>query len=121
MMLTFKHFCDRPLWAAADGYDFNFLDCLSVAAINITAPFVAIKNITSSFPDWEMRELLPNLLALIVITTCAIAYPMTYWIYAIFVYFNCKRHARKYRTEKSEVARINLAEWRESCDRRFNG
>jgi len=120
-MLTFRHFCDRPLWAAADGYDFNFLDCLSVAAINITAPFIAIKNIASSFPDWEMRELLPNLLALIVITAGAIIYPLTYWLYAILAYVNCKRYAKKYRFNKSEITLRNLAEWRTSCDRRFNG
>lgn len=120
-MLTFKHFCDRPLWAAADGYNFNFLDCLSVAAINIGTPFVAIKNITSSFPDWEMRELIPNLLALIVIAAGAITYPLTYWVFAIFVYLNCKRYAKKYGSGKSEITLKNLAEWRAGCDRRFNG
>lgn len=120
-MLTFKHFCDRPLWAAADGYKFNFFDCLSVAAINIGRPFMAVRNITSGFLDWEMRELLPNLLAVVVIVASAIIYPFTYWIFAIYVYFNCKHYAKKYRVNKSETTQRNLAQWRESCDRRFNG
>lgn len=120
-MLTFKHFCDRPLWAAADGYDFSFMDCLSVAAINIGTSFEAVRNITSGFLDWEVRELIPNLLAVVIITSGAIIYPFTYWIFAIYIYFRCKSFARKYRDNKSETNLKNLAHWRKSCDRRFNG
>lgn len=119
-MLTFKHFIDKPLWAAADGYKFNIFDCISVAAININIPFNVVKDIVISFPDWEMREAPANLAVLIIVTIGVIIYSLTYWLLGIFVYFNCKRYAKKYRGSNSEIVLKNLSEWREGCDRRFN-
>lgn len=34
-MLMFEHFCDRPTWAAAAGYEFNIINCLSYSAVTV--------------------------------------------------------------------------------------
>ncbi len=56
-MMTFKHFLDRPLWAAAAGYDFNYMDCMSYAANAYDHSFILLLNSLKILPETEVGEL----------------------------------------------------------------
>lgn len=109
-MLTLKHFFDRPTWAAAAGYDFNFIDCMS-EAINRLAITKGVVSLIKEIPDIELRSAawaLPLSLACILI---AMLWPFLYPILAIHTYVKCKFYAKKYRTQKPERVATNIAVW----------
>nr|WP_244426770.1 hypothetical protein [Escherichia coli] len=57
-MMTLKHFLDRPLWAAAAGYDFNYMDCMSYTANAYDHSFSLLFNSLRILPETEVGELL---------------------------------------------------------------
>lgn len=117
-MLTFKHFKDRPTWAAADGYDFNIIDCMSEAAGRINI-WRGIVDVILEVPDFELRVAwyrLPISLVAVVIT---LAWPLIFWIAGLVLYVQCIINRRKYLNNKSEIVLNNLAVWRRECERRI--
>lgn len=114
--LTFRHFIDRPKWAAAAGYNFNFIDCLSFCA-TIIEPWNGVKECSSAIPDIELREiyLLPVYLAAIAFCTL---WPLIFWVMAPAVWVKCKSHQKKYKGSKSEIVEKNLAAWKRKVDKR---
>ncbi len=115
-MLTLKHFFDRPTWAAAAGYNFNIIDCMSEAA-NRIAVFKGIWGLICETPDIELRHIwiLPLNFAACML---ALLWPFIYPVFGLVTYFKCKRVAKKYRTEMTEVARQNIDEWLSDFDRK---
>ncbi len=119
-MLTFRHYCDSPLYASAAGYKFSIGDSISVAAINIGTFMKLPVELIRDFPDWEMREAPERLITLLISIIAAAAYPFAFWIFGIVLHVKCKWYTRKYR-HKSQTVINNLKRWKEDCDRRFNG
>ncbi|EPC06795.1 hypothetical protein HMPREF0864_04803 [Enterobacteriaceae bacterium 9_2_54FAA] len=117
-MLTFKHFKDRPSWAAADGYDFNIIDCMSEAAGRINI-WRGIVDAILEIPDFELREAWYRLPISLVAVAIALAWPLIFWIVGLDSYVKCIRNRRKYLNTKSEIVLYNLAVWRRECDRRI--
>jgi len=109
-MLTFEHFFDRPTWAAAAGYDFNIIDCMSEAASRFKIlPAIAI--VMKNIPDIELRnvwwELPTNLLAILML----ISWPLTFWIAGGITYRNCRQAKRKYYHSDDKTVQANLNGW----------
>lgn len=120
-MLTLRHFIDRPTWAAAAGYDFNFIDCMAYAADLYGNMFIALKDVCRDFLDTEVREL-PLMLAIIVAAVSGVfVWPLIFWIVAIPVWFKCKRMRRKYQFEDgmTDIAENNIEQWRLECARKW--
>jgi hypothetical protein len=114
-MLTFKHFLDRPSWAAAAGYDFNFIDCLSHAARRFG--FVDVLTLMDEFLEIEIREILWRLPICVIAFLILMAWPLIFWISATSVYVKCRLTKRKYgRGEKPRQVQINLCKWLEDCE-----
>lgn len=116
-MLTFKHFMDRPSWAAAAGYDFNIIDCMSYAA---NWPNVASGcwELVADIPNIELRDAWWALPLTLLVFVIAIFYPLYFWVFGFAVWVKCHSHRRKYRYIKSERVRINLRNWLEDFDRK---
>lgn len=118
MRLTFEHFCDRPSWAAAAGYEFNIIDCMSEAAGRIDI-FQGIKEQVRNIPDIELRSVLWELPLTIIAIPLALIWPLVFWFVGIASYIKCSRWRRKYLNSDNETVQVNLRNWREDCDRRI--
>ena len=114
-MLTLKHFFDRPSWAAAAGYNFNIIDCMSEAANRIDV-FKEIWGLICETPDIELRRIwvLPFNLAVCLL---ALLWPFIYPFFGLAMYFKCKRVARKYKKGMPDIVRNNLDGWLREFDR----
>lgn len=114
-MLTLKHFFDRPTWAAAAGYNFNVIDCMSEAANRIDI-FRGIWGLICEMPDIELRHIWMLPFNLFV---CALAlfWPFIYPVFGLILYFKCKRTARKYQKEMPDIVRNNIDGWLRDFDR----
>lgn len=113
-MLTLKHFLDNPTWAAADGYDFNYFDCMSFTAKQYDAVFLSLRGVAEIFLDTEVREL-PGVLAVLLIALIGvIVWPLTFWLIAIWIWVRCKHHRKKYHIGNgmTDIARKNLDAWK---------
>lgn len=120
-MLTFKHFIDRPTWAAAAGYSFNYFDCMSYTAGMYGGVFVAIRNVFYDFFSTELREL-PLVLSVLVLAGAGVVlWPVIFWIPAIWIWIRCRHHRNKYHrgSGMTEAARKNLKVWKSQLDREF--
>ncbi|KKZ19043.1 hypothetical protein AAY84_07605 [Serratia marcescens] len=108
--LTFEHFCDRPTWAVAAGYDFNIIDCLSSAATRFEIA-KSISDVMRNIPDIELRDVwwkLPTyLLSILILVT----WPLTFWVAGVITYLKCLRSRKKYLGSKNERVQINLRNW----------
>jgi len=120
MMLTFKHFCDRPTWAAAAGYRFNFIDCLSQAMVRMNI-CSGIKDVLLEIPDLELREAWYKLPVCLLAICLAISWPLIFWIFGIITYARCIHAKRKYAGTKSDVVQKNLRVWLYQFDRGRHG
>lgn len=115
-MITFKHFLDRPSWAAAAGYDFNYFDCLSYSAQRFR--FVDVLELLDETGDIELREVIWKLPINILALTILIAWPLIYWVSSIPLYVKCRLVKRKYAGNKRpERVEINLRNWLQNFDR----
>ncbi|WP_210405523.1 hypothetical protein [Leclercia sp. W17] len=120
-MLTFKHFMNRPTWAAAAGYPFNYFDCMSYTAGMYGGVFVAIRNVFYDFFGTELREL-PLVLAVLILASAGIVlWPLIFWVAAIWIWIRCRHHRSKYHLGggMTEIARKNLNVWKVQLDRDF--
>ncbi|WP_051870553.1 hypothetical protein [Xenorhabdus bovienii] len=115
-MITFRHFLDRPIWAAVAGYDFNIIDCLSVAGCRY---FSVPMNIWDELLDLEIRQMVAVIMIALSGLFFVFIYPLIFWVFGIGLYFNCKRYIRKYKAGKPQIVIDNLNKWKSDCDRRF--
>ncbi|MEH4988132.1 hypothetical protein PO461_11940 [Enterobacter asburiae] len=120
-MLTLRHFIDRPTWAAAAGYDFNFLDCMAYTADLYCLVLSTLRSICAEFPYTEVRELPLGLVNLFVSIALSITWPLVFWIIAIPVWLKCRRERRRYQFggEMTEVAIVKLEHWQHECERKW--
>ncbi len=116
--ITFNHFMDNPSWAAAAGYDFNFIDCISASAQCVFNIGGNLANEILDIPDAEVRELpafmIKMLLGSLILAVMVFCYP----IFAIAIYFRCKSMTRKYKDDYSEIVSHNLRFWQQRVYRR---
>lgn len=114
--LTFEHFCDRPTWAAAAGYEFNIIDCLSYSAKK--ANMSVIKDVLRGIPDIELRSLLWELPLSLLAIAVIVTWPVTFWAVGLFVYIRCRKNRKKYFGSENERVQINLRNWLNEFERR---
>ena len=118
-MLTLRHFLDNPTWAAADGYDFNYFDCMAYTARQYDGVFAAIRGVADNFLDTEVREL-PFVLAVLLIALLGvIVWPLIFWLTAIWIWIRCRHHRKKYHLGcgMTAIARKNLDTWKVQFER----
>ncbi|CFQ96826.1 hypothetical protein [Yersinia frederiksenii] len=120
-MLTLKHFLDRPTWAAAAGYDFNIIDCMSCAAARYGDIWSTLRDHILDFPDIEVREVPLSMLIMLAGLFGIVVYPFIFWIFGIFYYIRCRKHRAKYFGQpQPEIVQINLRNWLKKCEKKFN-
>ncbi|MEG6249524.1 hypothetical protein UXO05_02785 [Enterobacter ludwigii] len=120
-MLTLRHFIDCPTWAAAAGYEFNYLDCMAYTADLYGLAFSVLRCAASNFLGTEVHEL-PFVLMNIVGAICAVIFwPLIFWLVAIPVWLKCKSMRRRYQFGEAmtEIARGNLEQWQRECARKW--
>ncbi|HHL2824745.1 TPA: hypothetical protein ACQ431_002974 [Citrobacter murliniae] len=120
-MLTFKHFIDRPTWAAAAGYDFNFLDCMSFMAIQYDRVFGALLDVCDDFFSTELRELPLIVLVVLAAISGVIVWPFIFWIVAVPLWVKCKRMRNKYQfgSSMNDIAKNNIEVWLCRCAKKW--
>ncbi|MBA7800563.1 hypothetical protein HV170_03380 [Citrobacter freundii] len=118
-MLTLKHFLDNPTWAAADGYDFNYFDCMAYTAKRYDDIFSALHGVVDNFLDTEVREIPLVMVVLLLAISGVVIWPLTFWLTAIWVWVRCRYHRQKYQfgNGMTDVARANLDNWKARFDR----
>jgi len=118
-MLTLKHFLDNPTWAEADGYAFNYFDCMAFTASQYGGVFLAVRGVAENFLDTEVRELPFVLLVLLAALIWLIVWPLTFWLAAIWIWVRCRHHRRKYHlgSGMTAIARKNLDTWKVQFER----
>ena len=101
-MMTLKHFLDRPLWAAAAGYDFNYMDCMSYTANAYDHSFSLLFNSLRILLETEVGEL-------------------HFWLVAVVVWFKCKTYRRKYflGDGMTDIAKMNIEKWTKECEKKW--
>lgn len=119
-MLTFEHFCDRPTWAAAAGYKFNIIDCLSEAMVRVEL-ISGIKQILMEIPDMELREAWYKLPLSLLVIVLALAWPLIFWIFGVVTYVRCTKAKNKYRGTNDEIVLKNIRVWKYRFDNELNG
>lgn len=120
-MLTLRHFIDRPTWAAAAGYEFNYLDCMAYTADFYGLTFSALRNAGSDFLDTSVRDL-PIVLVAVISALCGVfVWPLIFWLVAIPIWMKCKSMRRRYHfgDAMTEIARGNLEQWQRECARKW--
>ncbi|HFZ1111772.1 hypothetical protein [Citrobacter koseri] len=120
-MLTLKHFIDRPTWAAAAGYNFNYLDCMAYTADLYRLIFSALRDVFRDFLSTEVREI-PLMLAVITAAISGVfVWPFIFWIVAIPVWLKCRRMRSSYQFggAMTETAEINLKRWQRECEKKW--
>jgi hypothetical protein len=116
--ITFKHFQDNPAWAAAAGYDFNFIDCISASAQCTSNIANNLLDEVVEFPDAEVRYVPVFIIKLSIGSLLLFAMMFAYPIFAVFVFFRCKAMRRKYKDDYSDIVRHNLSTWARNVYRR---
>lgn len=117
-MLTLKHFLDRPKWAAAAGYEFNYIDCMAFTAARYDTFFSLFLDVIYEFPSTEVSEL-PLWLARFIATVAGIViWPFIFSIIAFPVWMSCRKYRKKYHfgTGMNDIARKNLSNWLSECN-----
>lgn len=116
--ITFNHFMDNPSWAAAAGYDFNFIDCISASAqctFNIGSN---LKDDILDLPDTEVRDLPAFIIKMTIGLFLLAAMVFCYPIFAIAIHIRCKSMRKKYKDDFSEIVSHNLRVWARQVYRR---
>ncbi len=118
-MLTFKHFLDNPTWAAADGYEFNYFDCMAYTAAQYDGLLLAVSSVAENFLDTEVREIPFVLGVLLIALVGLIMWPLTFWLPAIWIWIRCRHHRKKYHfgSGMTAIARKNLDAWKTHFER----
>lgn len=120
-MLTLKHFIDRPSWAAAAGYDFNYMDCMSFTATLYDLAFSSLWNSARDFPYTEVRELPFVLVTVISAVISIFVWPLIFWIAAFPVWLYCRLMRRRYQFggHMTETAKNNIEVWKRQCEKKW--
>ncbi|MGR7336754.1 hypothetical protein ACU6ZE_10675 [Klebsiella aerogenes] len=109
--ITFRHFQDNPAWAAAAGYDFNFIDCVSASAQCTSNIAKNLLDEIAEFPNAEVRYIPVFIIKLsvgsLLLFTMIFAYPL----FALAIFFRCKSMKRKYKNNYSDIVARNLSTW----------
>ncbi|WP_050157007.1 hypothetical protein, partial [Yersinia enterocolitica] len=114
-------FLDRPTWAAAAGYDFNIIDCMSYAAARYGDIWSTLRDHILDFPDIEVREVPLSILIMFAGLFGVVVYPFIFWIFGIFHYIRCRKHRAKYFGQpQPEIVQANLRNWLNKCEKKFN-
>lgn len=109
--ITFRHFQDNPAWAAAAGYDFNFIDCVSASA-QCTANIARnLLDEIAEFPDAEVRYAPIFIIKVFVGSLMLFVMMFAYPLFAVAIFFRCKSVKRKYRDDYSDTVNHNLRTW----------
>lgn len=109
--ITFTHFMDNPSWAAAAGYDFNFIDCIS-ASVHCTFNIGSnMKDDLLELPDTEVRDLPAFMVKLLIGLFLLWAMLFCYPIFAIAIFIRCKSMRKKYKDDFNETVSHNLRTW----------
>ncbi|EJE0770111.1 TPA: hypothetical protein ACRVWQ_004250 [Escherichia coli] len=119
-MMTFKHFLDRPLWAAAAGYNFNYMDCMSYTANAYDHSFSLLFNSLRILPQTEVGELHLWLLGFIAAVVGVAVWPFIFWLVAVVVWFKCKAYRKKYflGDGMTDIAKMNIEKWTKECEKK---
>ncbi len=120
-MLTFKHFQDRPTWAAAAGYSFNIIDCMSVATKYHSSFIEAFLGLTMEFLNTEVRELPLMLLSIIFFGALMSIYPLVFWVVGIVLYVICINNRKKHAGKLTDIAKNNIDGWLREFERKQRG
>ncbi|WP_196234594.1 hypothetical protein [Escherichia coli] len=120
-MMTLKHFLDRPLWAAAAGYDFNYMDCMSYTANAYDHSFSLLFNSLRILPETEVGELHLWLLGFIAAVVSIAVWPFIFWLVAVVVWFKCKTYRKKYflGDGMTNIAKMNIEKWTNECEKKW--
>lgn len=109
--ITFRHFQDNPAWAAAAGYDFNFIDCIAASAQCTSNIARRLLDEIAEFPDAEVRYVPFFIIKLSLSSLLLFAMIFSYPIFAVFVFFRCKAMKHKYKDDYSDIVDHNLRTW----------
>lgn len=109
-MMTFEHFCDRPTWAAAAGYDFNIIDCMSEAAGRASV-WEGVLTLISATPDLELRTAWWELPLNILVVLILLCWPLLFWLLGFATYFRCRRIREKFYGSDDKTVQANLRGW----------
>ncbi|EOU3128662.1 hypothetical protein ACNVFK_004286 [Yersinia enterocolitica] len=118
-MLTFKHFRDRLMWAAAAGYNFNVMDCFSVSACRYGSVFSGLWDRILDFPDIEVREAPLQIICILAGMIGIVIYPFLFWFLGIWLYVQCKKEKAEYSNNMTDIAEVQIARWLNECERKF--
>ncbi|MCK6919661.1 hypothetical protein L8Q54_15445 [Enterobacter kobei] len=116
--ITFRHFQDNPAWAAAAGYDFNFIDCVSASAQCTSNIASNLLDEIAEFPDAEVRYIPVFIIKLSVGSLLLFAMIFAYPLFALVIFFRCKSMKRKYKDDYSDIVDHNLRTWAHHVYRR---
>lgn len=104
--VTLRHFIDRPIYAAAAGYDFNLFDCMAFTA------HTYVKFLKDSkwffWLDTEIRELPFTAITLFTMIFIAVTTPFIYPIYGVATYVMCRRIQK---VQHTEIIDRNITGW----------
>lgn len=104
--VTLRHFVDRPVLAAAAGYDFNFIDCMAYTAHQYA---FCMKSYNWFFwLDTEIRELPLTAIKLLAMLFVTVTTPFIYPAYSVIVYFICKKYQK---VKHTEIIDRNITGW----------
>lgn len=107
--LTLTHFFDNPQIAAAAGYDFNIIDCMSFAANRLSEKGLKREIITdfgrTEIADW--RGIVVSLLSL----TIVCLWPFFYPVIGALTYWQCKQSVKRYRFSSDVAVKRNINSW----------
>ncbi len=121
-MMTLKHFLDRPLWAAAAGYDFNYMDCMSYTANAYDYSFSLLLNSLRILPQTEVESFIYGYWALSRLEL-VLLYGLLFsgWLVAVVVWFKCKTYRRKYflGDGMTDIAKMNIEKWTKECEKKW--
>jgi hypothetical protein len=117
-MLTFKHFCDKPDWATAAGYDLALVNCMSYAASDVPI-LSSLKNVMSDILDIEIREILWRLPGDLFVALLLATWPLTFWLYGLVTYIRCVKARRKFLNSTNPMVIKNLRQWQEDLEWRW--
>ncbi len=116
--ITFRHFQDNPAWAAAAGYDFNFIDCVAASAQCTANIAQNLLQEIIELPDTEVRYvpvfIIKITAGLLLLFSMIFAYPL----FAVAIFYRCKSMKRKYKDDYSATVNQNLRTWANHVYRR---
>ena len=94
-MVTFKHFCNKPVYAAIMGYKFNIIDCISAGVVGMSFG----RSLANEFRQLGRNQLIDvvgiakSILSILFVFLMMFLYP----VFGLIIYVQCKRYIMKLR------------------------